>query len=104
MSVYKASRYSNVRYTSVKFLDGSVKIYLHSRKLVAKDDIQTPLSVVDIASFNEVDEVAHKLGGDESKWWLIADLNDIMFPLDLANIDELLVPEKEEFNRLSRGR
>ena len=104
MAVYRDSRYRGLRYTSVKFVDGSIKTYLHSRKHLTTNDIKTPLKVIQITGEGDMlDLIASNYGNDETKWWIIADINEVMFPLELEDLTEVYVPEKAEFKRLSRG-
>ena len=101
MPVYGASRYRGVKFTTTQMLDGSRKTFLHSRKFVSKDDIKTPLNVRYIRNEDMIDLVAHLHGKDERKWWLVADINDILFPLEMGTGD-IYVPDRSEFNKIGR--
>ena len=101
MPVYGGSRYRGLKYTSVRHLDGSVKIFLHSRTPIKKSDISTPLKVRYVRESDMIDVVAHSHSGDERKWWLVADVNDILFPLEMGE-GEIYIPEKQEFAKIGR--
>lgn len=98
MSVYRNSRYKNVKFTSVNFQDGSRKVFLHSRTPLTKDDIDTPLYVRTLRETDTLDIMAKRFGGDERKWWILADINEILFPLELED-KEIYLPQKKEFSK-----
>lgn len=98
MAVYKNSRYRGVKYTSVKFQDGSRKVFLHSRTPVTADDILTPITVFNIREQDTLDMLAKRRGSDEKKWWILADINEVLFPLELED-NELYVPHRTEFSK-----
>jgi len=99
MSIYKGSRYAGVKFTAVKHGDGSVKTFLHSRKPLTTSDMRPPLYAFRVMQTDVIDMLAKSLGGDQKKWWVIADINDIMFPLDLTDEREIYVPDRGEFYR-----
>ena len=98
MPVYKNSRYRGVKYTSVQFQDGSRKVFLHSRTPVTVDDIKTPLTVRYMREDDMLDMVAKNFGADERKWWILADINEVLFPLELTD-REIYIPTKSEFSK-----
>jgi len=98
MSVYRNSRYRGVKYTSVNFQDGSRKVFLHSRKHLTVDDISTPLKLRYVREHDSMDMLAKTLGADERRWWILADINEVLFPLEITE-RELYVPQKKEFNK-----
>jgi len=101
MPVYGNSRYRGLKYTSVKHLDGSVKVFIHSRTPVKRTDISTPLKVRFVRERDMIDMVAHSHGKDERKWWLIADINEVLFPLEMGE-GEIYIPEQQEFAKIGR--
>ena len=101
MPVYGGSRYRGLKYTSVRFMDGAVKIFLHSRTPISRDSISTPLKVRYVREDDMIDMVAHAHGGDERKWWVVADVNDILFPLEMGE-GEIYIPEKQKFAKIGR--
>lgn len=98
MPVYSDSRYRGVNYTSVKFMDGNIKTFLHSRTPVDSEDINTPMKVVHIKEDTMLDLVSENYGGEEDRWWLICDINDILFPLEPEKT-EIYIPQKKEFKK-----
>lgn len=45
-----------------------------------------------VSTGDRVDRLAHQYLGDATLWWLICDLNDIAFPLDLQPGTRLRIP------------
>jgi len=78
---------------------GRDRRFLFTRRQFTLDDIGTRHTVHSIQLGDRLDTLADKFGGDARKWWLIADINDIVgFPLDLEPGVQLIIPFREIFD------
>lgn len=87
MSVYSRSRYSGALVTEVILADGERRPYIHDRK-VRDQSAVGPDS--DSLTFNpglSLDLIALRNFSAEVYWWVVADVNGILFP----EVDESLV-------------
>ena len=92
MPIFSGSRYEGVDITGIKTLDGNIRKFLHDRRIFSREDIG-PDSIEHVVSGDEqLDGLAETFYGDQNLWWLIADVNDIHFALDLAPGQRLLIP------------
>lgn len=94
--IFEDSRYANCEYTSVTGRDGITRKYLHPRDPVKFEDVEPDWAVHDVEYGDQLDLLAHNYTGKNASkakyWWLIADANDIMWPLDLEPGTQLAVP------------
>lgn len=95
MPVFKGSRYAGVKFTGILGKDGKVRKYLHGRDPVKLADVQEPVVVHEFEYGETIDELAWKAAGKPRLWWLIADVSDILFPLDIAPGTKVVVPSRE---------
>ena len=91
MAIFAGSRYAGqVAVDVVK--NGKKKTYIGLRDNFDKSKLKNYFFVYVVNEGDEIDLIAHKFGIDPSQWWIIADLNDLFFPLDLVPGSTLLIP------------
>lgn len=95
MPIFKGSRYEGVEYTGIIGKDGIVRKFLHQRVPVSESDITTDVVVHTVDVTEELDQLAHRFAIKPLLWWLIADVNNIMFPLEIEPGSLLLIPVQE---------
>lgn len=52
----------------------------------------------------QIDLLARRFYGDERLWWRILDANPLVYPLDIAPGDELVMPAPGPATRITRAR
>lgn len=82
MAVYSNSRYATAKLTKVVLENGEIRPYVHDRKVIYSDELRSPMQVVNVTAGTEIDQLAYKYYGDETQYWRIADVNDLLFPLE----------------------
>ena len=80
MVIYSNSRYSTAKITGL-LINGQVKKYVHSRKIVNPDDVAGSTKMLTFEPSHELDSLAVAGGLNESLWWVLADVNEIVWPL-----------------------
>jgi nucleoid-associated protein YgaU len=50
-----------------------------------------------VSQGEELDEIAYRYSGTTRLWWLIADINGLASPFNLAVGQKLLIPQVAEF-------
>ena len=81
-----------VPFTGIKTVDGKTRKFLHDRRIFSKEDIGENAIEYVVQGDEELDSIADKFYGDDTLWWLIADVNDIEFIFDVAAGDIILIP------------
>lgn len=94
MPIFSGSRYEGVDITGIKSLDGKSRKFLHDRRIYSKEDVGSNSFEHTVAGGEQLDSLADSFYGDQNLWWLIADVNDILFALDLQPGQILTIPTK----------
>lgn len=63
-------------------------------------DMFTDWTMVYWEEGDRLDLLAHRMYGDARLWWVIADVNDIQFPLDISTGTQIFVPNPSELIEL----
>jgi hypothetical protein len=93
--IFRGSRYEGVPFTGIKTLDGKTRKMLHDRRIYSIDDV-TDLSIEHVVEGEEtLDALAERFYKDDRLWWIIADVNDILFMFDVKAGDTLLIPDPD---------
>lgn len=99
MSVFQGSRYVGSRAFAVTGTDGVTKKFLEFRIPLKMTDVDPNWVQHTVQKGDELDSIAYQYGGTtpaKSKlYYLIADINDVLFPLDVPVGTKLAVPVKE---------
>lgn len=112
MPVFRGSRYEGTRFTGILGEDGKVRKFLHAREPLRLEQMQNPIIVHDFQSGDELDAIANRISGKTRLWWVLGDVNKILFPLAVsansadAGIKpgaEIAVPVTELRNRQEFG-
>jgi hypothetical protein len=95
MPVFRGSRYENVKFTGILGEDGKVRKFLHAREPLNPQEVRGPFTLLAFQRGDELDAITHRAAGKSRLWWVLADINDIFFPLDIEPGTELTVPVRE---------
>lgn len=99
MPVFRGSRYEGVKFTGILGSDGRVRRFLHAREPLRIADMRSPIVLHSIQRGDALDALASRAAGKPLLWWLIADVNDVMFALDIEPGTEIAVPTAELLSR-----
>ena len=100
MGVYKGSRYEGVGAMALLESDGKVRMVLNSRTPFTMEDVGDNFIMHKVTAGEQLDEIAYRYYKKEWLWYLIADVNQIFWPQDLAPRTELVIPMGELPTRL----
>lgn len=99
MPVFQGSRYENLPYTTIPGSDGIPRKWLHPRRSVSQQDVSSDWVLYTITSTDFIDDIAFRFAGSvedkEKLWWLIAEVNGILWPLDLKPGTQIIIPVRE---------
>lgn len=98
MSIFRGSRFEGVPFTAIRTEGGIVKRFLHLRTHLKAEDVKRDFRVRTILEPTQLDNLAKEDGGKETLYWVIADVNEILFPLDVPDGTQLLIPSKVFFS------
>lgn len=93
MAILKGSRYEGVAITGIRFDDGTDKKLLHDRRIFRPEDVGTQGVEHTIVGEETLDSLANDFYGDDTLWWLIADVNNIFFMWDVKQGDVVVIPD-----------
>lgn len=112
MPVFRGGRYDGVRFTGILGEDGKVRKFLHAREPLSLDSVNDPVVVQDFQRGDELDAMTSRAAGKPRLWWVIGDVNNVLFPLavDFDSKDagvkpgtEIAIPLLELQNRQEFG-
>ena len=96
MSVYKGSRYENCKYTGIVGKDLITRKYVHGRIPYKFEDVSANWVQHEVTAGEELDQLAFSYGAENvvnaKRWWLIAEVNNILWPLDVPPGTKLVIP------------
>jgi hypothetical protein len=93
--IVKNSRYEGSEFTGIRGVDGVVRRYVHARVPLTKEDVSGDVVIHTTETGQEMDELTFRFAKKPLLWWLLADVNDIIFPLEPKPGTELLIPTQE---------
>lgn len=103
MPVFKGSRYEGVKFTGILGKDGKVRKYLHPREPLRLSDVREPVIIHQFQKGEVIDELASRAAGKPRLWWVIADVSDVLFPLQIEPGTELVIPKQDLLERPEIG-
>jgi len=99
MPVFKGSRYEGSPYTTIPGQDNIPRKWLHPRTSLTQQDVDTNWILYTVKSTDSLDDLAFRFANHiedkERLWWLIAEVNGILWPLDLEPGMEIIIPVRE---------
>lgn len=108
MPVFRGSRYEGVPFTGILGEDGKVRKFLHAREPIQLDEAREPVLVQAFQLEDELDALTSRAAGKPRLWWVLGDVNNILFPLAVTQDStdpgikpgtEISVPLRELRNR-----
>jgi hypothetical protein len=107
MALFSGSRYSlgenskKITATKITPSSGVPVTFLHDRKVYTLDDLLNPTFLHEVISGELLDLISFLNSGDSTKWWLIADINEMFYVDDEMDIGRhLQIPNIEDFRSL----
>ena len=99
MPVFEGSRYVGVGYTAITGTDLLTRKYLHPRTPLTDKDVDPEWIIHTVVEGDDLDLLAYLYANKDANksqfWWLIADVNNILWPLDLPIGTDLVIPLRE---------
>lgn len=102
MPVLYGSRFEGVGRT-VLSEDEEERVYIHNRIPVSDKDVGSDFIVHTLHPGEMLDGLAYRYYGKARLWWVIADVNEILFPLEVEAGAVLKVPTAATLERLGIG-
>jgi hypothetical protein len=99
MSVFRGSRYQNLKATGLVQNDGTVRPLLHMRDPLTLNALEGRYKQHVVQGRQELDLLAYQYGDKSTLWWVIADINDVLFALTLTEGQQLAIPIKRFFGK-----
>jgi len=93
--IFRGSRYENCRFTGIIGKDGKTRKFLHAREPLKAEDMFEPIVIHTFQRGEELDELAWRAVQKPRLWWVIADVSNVMFPLDIEPNTDLVIPMSE---------
>jgi hypothetical protein len=99
MPVFEGSRYEGVEYTAIVGQDLITRKYLHLRTPKAATEVDPDWIVHEFVVGDDLDLLAYLYSGNNANksklWWIIADVNGTLWPLDLEPGTDMVIPVNE---------
>jgi len=86
--------------TTIRTPEGAVKRFLHLRTPLTADDVGSNFTVRIISKPTQLDNVSFDAAEKERQFWVVAEVNEILFPLDIPEGTSLIVPSRRFFDEL----
>lgn len=102
MPVFRGSRYAGCKVTSITGKDQVTRKWLHPREPLRREVVDQAWASHTVTNGEELDSIIYKYSGNPRRtidWWILADVNNIMFPLDLPAGTEIMIPSLDNKNR-----
>jgi len=100
MAIFRGSRFEGVPFSAIRTADGVVKRFLHLRDHISIDEIGNDFKVRNMDGKTQLDDVAFEESRKERLFWVLADVNEILFPLDIEAGSSLVIPAKRILDEL----
>lgn len=88
MPIFVGSRYEKQSYSSIVGDDGKTRRFIHLR--IPPNQLKEIQH--ELLPKQELDYLAFVYLGQSRKWWLIAEANDLFWPLDIPQATRLDIP------------
>jgi hypothetical protein len=98
--IYKGSRYEGVGAMALQGSDGKIRKILNDRVPFTMEDVGENFIVHEFQAGEQLDGIAFRYYKKEWLWYLIADVNGILWPQDIAPRTKLVIPTGEIPSRL----
>ena len=93
--ILRGSRYENVPYTGIRDATCCIRKFLHDRHVYTQKDIGERAIEHPLTGQETLDSLAEQYYDKQSLWWLLADVNEIFFALDLEPGTVLIIPDED---------
>ena len=80
MPVIERSRYATAKLADLTLPSGERRPYVYGRGTFSPNNIGSGATNWSVSSADTLDLMAASLLGGEDRWWVIADVNTVMFP------------------------
>ena len=99
MPIFEGSRYEGLEYTAVTGRDLITRKYLHLRTPKTEEDVEPDWVVHEAVIGDDLDLLAYLYtsnnAGKSKLWWLLAEVNGLLWPLDVEPGADLMIPVQE---------
>ena len=103
MAILRGSRYQGVPITGVRNVEGNERKFINDRRIFSLDDVGEDAIEHTLVGGEELDSLASRYYDDDKLYWLIADVNDILFPFDVEPGQVIVVPNPDIVRDLGLG-
>lgn len=100
MSLVKGSRYEGLDVTAIIDENDVARAFLHARIPLSSEELllrDPDFTRHTVQEGDQLDTLAWNISGDETLWWIIAEVNNLFDPFTLTIGSELLIPSAEFF-------
>jgi len=101
--ILRGSRYQGVALTGIKDQDGKERKLINDRRIFSIKDVGEDAIEHTIVGQQQLDNLAEIYYKDDKLWWVIADVNDIFFMLDVVPGQTVIVPNPDIIADLGLG-
>lgn len=99
MTIFRGSRYSRLKVTNIRDVNGRLRQFLHDRSITDIEDLLGDFTLFTVTIADRLDNIAFENSGRPTLWWVIADINGLQGLFDIKPGDKLVIPNTAFFAR-----
>lgn len=100
MSIFIGSRYQKLPITTIRNYEGELKQYIHLREALKQEDVSEDFIAHLVQEGEVLDLIAYQHYREENYWYVLAEVNGLVYPYDLSIGQSLVIPNKRFIERI----
>jgi hypothetical protein len=100
MPIFIGSRYAGLPITTIRNYEGELKQYIHLREAIKQMDITEDYILYTVQQGEVLDQISYQYYKEERFWWMLAEINNLVYPYNLYAGQNLIIPNQRFAERV----
>jgi len=101
MPIFIGSRYAGLPITTIRNYEGELKQYIHLREAIRQVEITGDYTLYTVQMGEVLDQIAYQKYKEERFWWMLAEINELVYPFSLYAGQSLIIPSRRFAERVT---